>query len=108
MMHLFITVMSMVPEAVQRAYGSAHPDLYEKRPGKPARLKAKGGTLRLGSLGRPGFAVGVDLDFKAMRPMPAAPEEKLGPANAAQESRIARRVPPPPFGHLPLRRRRLV
>jgi L-alanine-DL-glutamate epimerase-like enolase superfamily enzyme len=80
--HHFIDGMSSVPEGEQKAFVAAHPDLYEKRPGKPARLKAKGGTLRLGSLGCPGFAVGVDLDFKAMRPMPAAPKEKLVPANA--------------------------
>ena len=81
--HHFINGMSSVPEAEQKAFVSAHPDLYEKPRGKPARLKARGGTLKLGSLGCPGFAVGVDLDFKSMRPMPAAPKEKLVPANGA-------------------------
>jgi hypothetical protein len=75
--HHFIDGMSMVPEAEQQAFVAAHPQLYDKQPGKPARLRAKGGTLRIASLGCPGFAVGVDLDFKAMRPMPAAPREKL-------------------------------
>jgi L-alanine-DL-glutamate epimerase-like enolase superfamily enzyme len=75
--HHFIDGMSMVPEAEQQAFVAKHPELYEKLPGKPARLRAKGGTLRLGSLACPGFAVGVDLDFKAMRTMPAAPREKL-------------------------------
>jgi hypothetical protein len=75
--HHFIDGLSMVPEAEQLAFVARHPQLYEKNPGKPARLRAKGGTLQLASLGCPGFAVGVDLDFKAMRPMPAAPREKL-------------------------------
>ena len=67
--------------ASRRPSWRAHPALYEKLPGKPARLKAKGGTLALGSLGCPGFAVGVDLDFKSMRPMPAAPRERLKAAD---------------------------
>ena len=75
--HHFIDGMSMAPQGEQQAFVAAHPQLYEKLPGKPARLRAKGGTLQLGSLGCPGFAVGVELDFQAMRPMPAAPREKL-------------------------------
>ena len=75
--HHFIDGMSGVPEGEQNAFVAAHPALYEKRPGKPARLRAKGGKLALGSLGCPGFAVGVDLDFKSMRPMPAPPMERL-------------------------------
>ena len=80
--HHFIDGMNSAPEAEQQAFVAAHPDLYGKLPGKPARLKAKGGKIALGSLGCAGFAVGVDLDFKAMRPMPAAPKEKLVPAGA--------------------------
>ncbi len=75
--HHFIDGMSGVPEGEQNAFVATHPALYEKLPGKPGRLKAKGGTLALGSLGCPGFAVGVDLDFKSMRAMPAAPRERL-------------------------------
>ena len=75
--HHFIDGMSGVPEGEQEAFVGAHPALYEKLPGKPARLRAKGGKIALGSLGCPGFAVGVDLDFKSMRPMPAAPQERL-------------------------------
>ena len=75
--HHFIDGMSGVPEGEQNAFVAAHPALYEKLPGRPARLKARGGQLALGSLGCPGFAVGVDLDFKSMRPMPAAPKERL-------------------------------
>ncbi len=51
------------------------------RPGQPARLKVRDGALALGSLGCPGFAVGVDLDFAALRAMPAAPSERLVPAH---------------------------
>jgi hypothetical protein len=60
----------------------AHPVLYDKQQGKPARLRVRGGKLDLSSLGCPGFAVGADLDFKAMRPMPAASRDRLKPANA--------------------------
>ena len=75
--HHFIDGMSGVPEGEQKAFVVKHPALYEKQAGRPARLKAKGGKLALGSLGCPGFAVGVDLDFKSMRTMPAAPKQRL-------------------------------
>ena len=75
--HHFIDGMSGVPEDEQNAFVTAHPALYEKLPGKPARLRAHGGKLALGSLACPGFAVGADLNFNAMRPMPAAPKERL-------------------------------
>jgi hypothetical protein len=67
--HHFIDGMSFAPEGEQRAFVAAHPALYEKRPGKPARLKIDNGMLALGSLGVPGFAVGAELDFGAMSPM---------------------------------------
>jgi hypothetical protein len=70
--HHFIDGMSFAPEAEQRAFVAAHPDLYEKKDGKPARLKAVGGTLALGSLNVPGFAVGADMNFKSMAPMKGA------------------------------------
>jgi hypothetical protein len=38
------------------------------------------GALALGSLGCRGFAVGVDLDFAALRSMLVAPHERLTPA----------------------------
>ena len=75
--HHFIDGMSGVPEDEQNAFVTAHPALYEKLPGKPARLRAQGGKLALGSLACPGFAVGADLNFNAMRPMPATPKERL-------------------------------
>jgi hypothetical protein len=67
--HHFIDGMSFAPEAEQQAFVAAHPDLYEKQGGKPARLKARGGKLALGSLDGPGFAVGAEMDFKSMKPM---------------------------------------
>ncbi len=67
--HHFIDGMGFAPEGEQRAFVAAHPDLYEKQDGKPARLKAVGGTLALGSLNAPGFAVGAGMDFKSMAPM---------------------------------------
>ncbi len=54
----------------QAAFARAHPDLYERSAG-PARLRIEGGKLALGSLACPGFAVAADMDFAAMRPMPA-------------------------------------
>jgi L-alanine-DL-glutamate epimerase-like enolase superfamily enzyme len=75
--HHFIDGMSSASDAEQNAFVAAHPLLYERLPGKPARLRAKGGTIMLGSLNCPGFAVGVDLDFAALRPMAPAPREKL-------------------------------
>ncbi len=67
--HHFIDGMGFAPEAEQLAFAAAHPDLYERKDGKPARLKAVGGKLALGSLDVPGFAVGADMDFKSMAPM---------------------------------------
>jgi hypothetical protein len=67
--HHFIDGMSFAPETEQQAFVAAHPDLYEKQAGKPARLKARGGKLALGSLEGPGFAVGAQMDFKSMKPM---------------------------------------
>ena len=78
--HHFIDGMSSASDAEQDAFVAAHPDLYERQPGRPARLKVRDGALALGSLGCRGFAVGVDLDFAALRSMPAAPHERLTPA----------------------------
>lgn len=79
--HHFIDGMSSASDAEQNAFLAAHPELYERQTGKPARLKVKDGALALDSLGCPGFAVGVDLDFAALRPMPDAPRERLMPAH---------------------------
>jgi hypothetical protein len=67
--HHFVDGMSFAPEREQQAFVEAHPDLYEKRPGKPARLVIRDGMLSLGSLDGPGFAVGAEMDFSSMMPM---------------------------------------
>ena len=74
--HHFIDGMSFAPEAEQASFAAAHPDLYD-RSGGPARLRITGGTLQLGSLACPGFAVGGDTDITALRPMPAAPKARI-------------------------------
>jgi len=51
--------MSFAPEAEQAAYLRAHPDLYDRAPGQPARLKIRGGDIALGSLNGPGFGCSV-------------------------------------------------
>ena len=66
--HHFIDGMGFAPEAEQQAFVAAHSDLYEKKDGKPARLRAVGGRLALGSLNVPGFAVGAEMDFASMTP----------------------------------------
>jgi hypothetical protein len=70
--HHFIDGMSFAPEAEQLAFVAAHPDLYDKQLGRPARLKAIGGKLTLGSLDVPGFAVGAEMDFASMTSGPRA------------------------------------
>ena len=77
--HHFIDGMSFAPEREQAAFARAHPDLYDRSAG-PARLRIEGGRLALGSLACPGFAVAADMDFAAMRPMPAAPRGRIAPA----------------------------
>jgi hypothetical protein len=70
--HHFIDGMSFAPEVEQRAFVAAHPDLYEKQPNQPARLRIEKGLLTLGSLAVPGFAVGAEMDFGSMTPMAGA------------------------------------
>ena len=77
--HHFIDGMSFAPDHEQSAFARAHPDLYSRSAG-PARLVIDNGKLELGSLACPGFAVAADMDFRAMRPMPAASSARLVPA----------------------------
>jgi hypothetical protein len=78
--HHFIDGMSFAPEGEQNSFVAAHPDLYAKEKGAPARLRIAKGTLKIGSLGCDGFAVAGAMDFASMRPMPAAPKTALRPA----------------------------
>jgi hypothetical protein len=71
--------MSFASEREQTAFARAHPDLYH-RAGGPARLRIKDGQLALGSLACPGFAVGADMDFAAMRPMSEPARDRIKPA----------------------------
>jgi hypothetical protein len=75
--HHFIDGMSTISEVEQASFLAAHPTLYDRQPGKPVRLKITDGRINLTSLGCPGFAVGADVDFKALRSMPAAPKERI-------------------------------
>ena len=81
--HHFIDGMSFAPAAEQDAFASAHPDLYYKNEGAPARLRVVEGRVALGSLDRPGFAVDAEMDLSAMRPMPPAPRERIRGAEPA-------------------------
>jgi hypothetical protein len=64
--HHFVDGMSFASDFEQRAFVRAHGDLYDKKDGHPARLKAPGGIIALESLAVPGFAVGAEMDFRAM------------------------------------------
>ena len=66
--HHFVDGMSFASEAEQKAFVGVHRDLYERKDGHPARLKAPGGRIALRSLNVPGFAVGAEMDFRAMTP----------------------------------------
>jgi hypothetical protein len=79
--HHFVDGMSFAPEAEQAAFANAHPDLYSRSGGGPARLRIENGRLRLGSLGCPGFAVAADIDFASLRRMPAPPATRIAPAH---------------------------
>jgi hypothetical protein len=69
--HHFVDGMSFASEVEQKAFVGVHRDLYERKDGHPARLKAPGGRIALGSLNVPGFAVGAEMDFRAMTPRTA-------------------------------------
>ncbi len=74
--HHFIDGMSFAPAHEQRAFATAHPDLYEMESGT-ARLRIREGMLAICSLDCPGFAVGAVMDFASMRPMSPAPREPV-------------------------------
>jgi len=76
--HHFIDGMSFAPSHEQDAFAGAHPDLYERTPGAPVRLRIRDGRIALASLACPGFAVRGKMDFSAMRAMPPAPSGRIG------------------------------
>ena len=69
--HHYVNGMADLPEREQRAFLSAHPDLYHRSDGV-VRLKIAGGMLAIGSLGCAGFASGALPDMEAMPTMPRA------------------------------------
>ncbi|MBL8706073.1 MAG: mandelate racemase [Rhodospirillales bacterium] len=81
--HHFIDGMGFASAAEQQSFARAHPELYRAEQGKPLRLKIEGGRLALGSLAGPGFAVGGETDFAAMRPMKQAPKGAIQPERKA-------------------------
>ncbi|HJQ56919.1 MAG TPA: mandelate racemase [Vineibacter sp.] len=83
--HHFIDGMSFAPEREQASFAAAHPDLYD-RSGGPTHLRIERGTLQLGSLVCPGFAVAGELDIASLRPMPPAPKDRIVPANPGGKS----------------------
>ncbi|HEU5323263.1 MAG TPA: enolase C-terminal domain-like protein [Methylomirabilota bacterium] len=66
--HHYVDGMRGLPEAEQRAFLHAHPDLYHSA-GGTVRLRIVDGRLAIGSLACPGFAAGAEPDWSAMRPM---------------------------------------
>jgi len=67
--HHYVDGFAGAPAEETGRFLAAHPDLYH-RTGDKVRLKIAGGQLAIGSLARPGFAVGAEPDWQAMRPMP--------------------------------------
>jgi L-alanine-DL-glutamate epimerase-like enolase superfamily enzyme len=67
--HHFINGMSGRPRGEQIAYLAAHPALYKDANGV-VRLNIVDGKVDIGSLGCPGFAVGIEPDFTTLQAMP--------------------------------------
>jgi L-alanine-DL-glutamate epimerase-like enolase superfamily enzyme len=74
--HHFVDGMRHRPQAEQRRFAAAHPDLYRLDPlpdGRcVARLKIAQGEVAFGSLDVPGFAHTVDMDWNQLEPAPAS------------------------------------
>lgn len=67
--HHYVDGFAGAPGTETARFLDAHPDLYHRGNGR-VRLRIAGGRLALGSLACPGFAVGAEPDWSAMRPMP--------------------------------------
>jgi len=68
--HHYVAGMSARPPEEQRAFATAHADLYETVDGI-ARVRVRDGRLAIGSLACPGFAVAAEPEWSSMREMPA-------------------------------------
>jgi L-alanine-DL-glutamate epimerase-like enolase superfamily enzyme len=63
--HHYVNGMAALPQAEQRAFLRAHPDLYEDSHGA-VRLRIRGGEIAIGSLDTVGFASGAVPEFEGM------------------------------------------
>ena len=74
--HHFVDGMRHRPQAEQRRFAAAHPDLYRLDPladgSCVARLKISDGMVAIGSLDCPGFAHAADMDWNDLEPAPAS------------------------------------
>jgi L-alanine-DL-glutamate epimerase-like enolase superfamily enzyme len=64
--HHYVNGFNGASVAEQEAFLAAHPDMYHRADGV-VRLTIEGGRIAIGSLDRPGFAVGAEPDFGAMK-----------------------------------------
>jgi L-alanine-DL-glutamate epimerase-like enolase superfamily enzyme len=87
--HHYVDGMAGAPEAEQRDFLAAHPDLYERSRGA-VRLAIHRGMLSLGSLRGVGFASGAMPDWGSLAPQPAT-----GRASGTATQNAARQ----PSGH---------
>ena len=67
--HHYVNGMAGASATEQRAFLAAHPDLY-RAGGGTVRLRIEKGRLAIGSLACPGYAVGAEPDWAAMREVP--------------------------------------
>jgi hypothetical protein len=74
--HHFVDGMRHRPQAEQRAFAQAHPDLYRLDPLPDgqcvARLKIAEGTIAFGSIAVPGHSYAAGLDWSTLEPAPAS------------------------------------
>ena len=74
--HHFVDGMRHRPQAEQRRFAEAHPDLYRLDPlpdgNSVARLKIAQGMVAIDSLDCPGFAHAADMDWTDLDPAPAS------------------------------------
>jgi hypothetical protein len=73
--HHYVNGMDALPEAEQRAFLAAHPDLYEHSHGA-VRLRIRGGRLAIASLDAPGYASAVLPDWNSMADLAPAPSAR--------------------------------
>ncbi len=66
--HHYVNGMAGLPATEQARFLTVHPDLYQHAH-DAVRLRINAGQLRLGSLGRPGFASGAYPDWETLKPV---------------------------------------